>query len=77
MESDEALVVTRTASLTTTDMISNVGGALGLFCGFSILSGIEAFYWLCRRGGRTKSSRRKVANSVAKKATTDTSDSKV
>jgi len=26
-------------------MISNIGGTLGLFCGFSLLSGVEAIYW--------------------------------
>ena len=28
------------------DMISNIGGTLGLFSGFSLLSGIEIIYWL-------------------------------
>lgn len=31
--------------MTTIDMMSNIGGTLGLFCGFSILSAIEIIYW--------------------------------
>jgi len=35
----------RTATVTFVDMISNIGGTLGLFCGFSLLSGVEFLYW--------------------------------
>ena len=34
-----------TATVTIIDMISNIGGTLGLFSGFSILSGVELLYW--------------------------------
>ncbi len=37
--------VTRTATMTMVDLISNMGGTLGLFCGFSILSVVEVLYW--------------------------------
>ena len=33
------------ASVSTMDMISNIGGTLGLFSGFSILSAVEMAYW--------------------------------
>ncbi len=35
-----------TATVTVIDMISNIGGTLGLFCGFSILSAAEIVYWV-------------------------------
>ena len=28
------------------DIISNIGGTLGLFSAFSLLSGIEIIYWM-------------------------------
>ena len=31
--------------MTPFDVLSSVGGILGLFMGFSILSGIELIYW--------------------------------
>ncbi len=37
-----------TATVTVIDMISNIGGTLGLFCGFSILSVVEIIYWTCK-----------------------------
>ncbi len=40
--------IVQTATATTIDMISNIGGTLGLFCGFSLLSGVEIVYWACR-----------------------------
>ena len=43
-----ALRIVKTATMTLVDMVCNVGGAVGLFCGFSILSGVEALFW----GGR-------------------------
>ena len=36
-----------TAAVTVIDMISNIGGTLGLFLGFSLLSGVELLYWAC------------------------------
>ena len=39
-----------TATVSAVDMISNVGGTLGLFTGFSILSGVEIVYWAFRYG---------------------------
>ncbi len=53
--------IIRTATMTTTDLISNVGGTLGLFCGLSVLSLAEVAYWTCRalwdmlyKGGHSK-----------------------
>lgn len=46
VEQATTLQVTMTATITIIDMISNIGGTLGLFCGFSILSGVEFFYWM-------------------------------
>ena len=40
-----ATAVTKTAAATPLDMMGNVGGTLGLFCGISILSVVEAAYW--------------------------------
>ncbi len=40
------LNVVMTATVTVIDMISNIGGTLGLFCGFSILSAAEIIYWI-------------------------------
>ncbi len=37
-----------TATVTAIDMISNIGGTLGLFCGVSILSGVEVLFWAGR-----------------------------
>ena len=34
-----------TATVTLVDMISNIGGTLGLCCGLSVLSVVEAVYW--------------------------------
>ncbi len=42
------LRIVRTATVTFIDMLSNIGGTLGLFCGFSILSGIELIYWMAK-----------------------------
>jgi len=47
----------RTATVTLVDMISNIGGTLGLFCGFSLLSGVEAIYWTLK-GIKTKTLRK-------------------
>lgn len=41
-----AMRILKTASMTTVDMVSNIGGTLGLFCGFSILSVVEIFFWI-------------------------------
>ena len=51
------LKIVRTATVSVIDMISNVGGTLGLFCGVSILSLAELIYWagkgfVRKRGGR-------------------------
>ena len=37
-----------TASVSTLDVISNIGGTFGLFTGFSILSGVEMIYWVIK-----------------------------
>ena len=40
-----ALRIQRTATMSVIDMISNVGGTIGLFLGFSILSVVEVLFW--------------------------------
>ncbi len=42
------LEVVATATVTVIDMIANIGGTLGLFSGFSILSAVELLYWAGR-----------------------------
>ena len=42
------VLIVKTATVTAVDMVSNIGGTLGLFCGFSILSGLEVMYWAGR-----------------------------
>ncbi len=53
------LHVVNTATMTLIDMISNVGGTLGLFSGFSILSVVEVVYWIGRSCGKKKARGRK------------------
>jgi len=48
VESRTHLDIRLTATATVQDMISNIGGTLGLMCGFSILSLAEAVYWLLK-----------------------------
>ena len=43
-------MIEMTAAATLIDMISNIGGTLGLFCGLSILSLVEILYWGCKFG---------------------------
>jgi hypothetical protein len=40
--------------MTFLDYISQIGGLLGLFIGFSCISGIEIIYWLTFRLARNK-----------------------
>ena len=46
------LQFTRQQSMTVVDYISQLGGLLGLFLGFSFISGVELFYWLTIRLGK-------------------------
>ena len=46
MEKKTTLKIVMTATVTAMDMISNIGGTLGLFCGFSLLSGVEILHWM-------------------------------
>ncbi len=46
------LEVVATATVTVIDMIANIGGTLGLFSGFSILSAVELLYWAGRAVSR-------------------------
>lgn len=47
--SDRAtLHIVKSATMTIVDLISKIGGTLGLFCGFSILSGFEIAYWIAQ-----------------------------
>ena len=43
-------VVMLTAATSFMDMLSGIGGTLGLFTGFSILSGVEIVYWIYKAG---------------------------
>ena len=38
--------ITRDAKMSTSDKISWIGGMMGLFTGFSVISGLEIIYWL-------------------------------
>ncbi len=40
------LSIVHTSTATIVDVISGIGGNLGLFTGFSVLSGVEFFYWM-------------------------------
>ena len=44
------ILIEMTATVTGIDMISNIGGTLGLFTGFSIISGVEIIHWLFKCG---------------------------
>ena len=48
-EKDSILQYTRQESMTTVGYISQLGGILGLFIGFSFVSGIELIYWFAIR----------------------------
>ena len=45
---DQSIVtkITKDAKMSVSDKISWVGGMMGLFTGFSVISGIEILYWL-------------------------------
>ena len=45
ISSKSTLCVVQTATVTAMDIISNIGGTLGLFTGVSLLSAVEIFYW--------------------------------
>ena len=45
LEKHTALRIDVTASTTFVDMVSNIGGILGLFTGMSILSAVEIIYF--------------------------------
>lgn len=40
-----AMQMVLSAATTFAGTVSNIGGTLGLFCGFSIISGLEIFFW--------------------------------
>lgn len=48
-DSPTAFQFEKSARLTLLDYISQIGGLLGLFIGFSLISGIEILYWLTFR----------------------------
>lgn len=56
MNFDQAYVqrIVKDRRNTVADKISSVGGTLGLFTGFSILSIFEAVYWLYKGMGRLR-----------------------
>ena len=45
---DQSIVtkITKDAKMSVSDKISWVGGMMGLFTGFSVISGLEILYWL-------------------------------
>ena len=46
------LSIVVTATVTAIDVLSNIGGTLGLFCGFSLLSAVEIIYWMAKWAGK-------------------------
>ena len=63
-ETSTALHIIITSSTSLVDMVSNIGGTLGLFAGFSILSGVEILFWgtkfiVGKSGSKTKNKKRK------------------
>ncbi len=46
IDKKSTMKIVQTATVTLTDMISNIGGIIGLFCGVSFLSLAEMVYWL-------------------------------
>ena len=50
--------IVMTASTSVIDMISNIGGTLGLFLGLSLLSAVEILYWACKSMSGIKSAKR-------------------
>ena len=47
-ESPTGLQMVLTSSTTFVGMLSNIGGTMGLFAGFSLLSAVEVIYWIYR-----------------------------
>ena len=64
------LQFTRQQSMTIVDYISQLGGLLGLFLGFSFISGVELFYWLTIRLGKNIRNSNGSVNSDFKSSTT-------
>ena len=61
-----AMKILVTATISAIDMISNIGGTLGLFSGFSVLSGAELVFWICRcvaKEGRIERRKKKAVRS--------------
>ena len=56
-----------TASATTIDIISNIGGTLGLLTGFSLLSGVELVHWIARYWNKRLSATFKVGSGNKKR----------
>ena len=52
VSSKSTLCIIQTATVTAIDMISNIGGTLGLFTGVSLLSAAELVYWTARYLGK-------------------------
>ncbi len=46
IDTKSTLKIVMTATVTVVDMISNIGGIMGLFCGISFLSLAEFLYWI-------------------------------
>ena len=46
IDKKSTMKIVKTATVTAVDMISNIGGIMGLFCGVSFLSLAEAIYWM-------------------------------
>lgn len=45
-----ALQIMVTSAVTFAGAVSNIGGTLSLFCGFSVLSAFEILYWAWKMG---------------------------
>ena len=45
-DKETTTMIRKTAAATPIDMLANVGGTLGLFCGVSIMSAVEVIYWI-------------------------------
>ena len=47
IQSPYVTMIKRDMEMTFTNYVANTGGLLGLCLGFSFISGIELFYWVC------------------------------
>lgn len=62
-----AMKILMTATISFIDVISNIGGTLGLFSGLSVLSAAEIVFWAGRFAGKHWEGRDKKRNRKSKK----------